>query len=222
MRERAQEALHPLLYIAVFISIATLTGAAATGRPATAQALADLLQTEIQQPRFNSRVDLAMLPVSVLDSDDLPVEGLSSEDFVMVEDGVEQEVAILLSPRDAPLDIAVLMDVSNSMRRMEKAARSSAIQFLDQLSDDDCVLLLRFRETAGPAIWGSPGDPVIRSAINEPPPTGRHGAARCYRNGFPPFGSRPRPLSGFQFPGREQPRSATKAPGHGRGNRRPR
>ncbi len=169
MRERTQRALHLLLCIAVFISIAALKGAAATGRPAAAQASADPLQADTYQAQFESRVDLVILPVSVLDSNDLPVEGLFSEDLIVVEDGVEQDVAILLSPQDTRLDIALLMDVSNSMRSMEEAAKSSAVQFLDQLSDDDCVLLLRFRETAGPAIWGSPNDPDIRSAINETP-----------------------------------------------------
>jgi len=128
-----------------------------------------------QQPVFDARVDLVMLPVSVLDGDGLPVQGLSAENFVVVEDGVEQEVAVLLSPNDAPLDIALLMDVSDRMENfhyMEGRVRSSVADFLDQLSDDDCVLLLRYRETLRRGLWGRPRDPALRAAIDEPPMEG--------------------------------------------------
>jgi len=128
-----------------------------------------------QQPVFEARVDLVMLPVSVLDGDGLPVQGLSAENFVVVEDGVEQEVALLLSPNDAPLDIALLMDVSDSMENfhyMEGRVKSSVVDFLDQLSDDDCVLLLRYRETVRRGLWGRPRDPALRAAIDEPPMEG--------------------------------------------------
>jgi len=139
MDQGAKGTLHPSLCLGVFISIAVLTAAvsgrsapaeasadplqAETQRSAPAEASADPLQAETQRPRFESRVDLVMLPVSVLDSDGLPVEGLTPEDFLVLEDEAEQEVAILLSPRDAPLDIALLMDVSKSMRSIEAAFR---------------------------------------------------------------------------------------------------
>ena len=83
---------------------------------------------------FKANVDLVLLPVSVLGPDDFPIAGLSKEDFVVVEDDVEQELAIFLSPEEAGLDIALLMDVSDSMGKMEDAARSSALQFLNQLA----------------------------------------------------------------------------------------
>ena len=53
------------------------------------------------RPIFSAKVDLVMLSVSVLDSDDLPVEELLRDDFVVVEDGVEQELALFLSPEEA-------------------------------------------------------------------------------------------------------------------------
>lgn len=119
------------------------------------------------RPVFTAGVDLVTLPVSVLDSDELPVAGLTTADFFVLEDGVEQDVAMLLSPGDAPLDVALLMDVSSSMNLMSEAARAGALQFLAQLADDDCVLLLQFTATTWPEIWGSPRDMHILDAINE-------------------------------------------------------
>jgi len=136
------------------------------------------------RPVFRARVDLVTLPVSVLDSDDLPVEGLSAADFIVVEDGVEQDVAMLLSPHEAPLDVALLMDVSDSMREIEETAKSGALQFLDQLSDDDCVLLLRFTAIQGPGIWGSPSDQRIWEAINNTPMQGGSALRSAIAVGF--------------------------------------
>jgi VWFA-related protein len=160
-RLRRRRCLSYLALVSIAASISFADGSAAV------QASDGPFQVDTQQPRFESRVDLVMLPVSVLDSDRLPVEGLTPGDFLVLEDEAEQEVALLLSPDEAPLDIVLLMDVSSSMWSMEEAAKTSAIAFLDQLSYDDCVLLLRFRETPEPGIWGLPSDPGIRRAVNE-------------------------------------------------------
>ena len=136
------------------------------------------------RPSFRANVDLVMLSVSVLDSDDLPIEGLFKEDFVVVEDDVEQELAIFLSPEEAGLDIALLMDVSDSMGKMEEAAKSSALTFLDQLSDDDCVFLLRFRQVLGPGMWGSPRNLDLRATINGTAMTGGTALHDAVAEGF--------------------------------------
>ncbi len=154
--------LRALPRVAALLAASSLT----IGSPAAQQ------PTQEGRPVFRARVDLVTLPVSVLDSDDLPVEGLSAADFIVLEDGVEQDVAMLLSPRETPLDVALLMDVSDSMRSMGDAAKGSALQFLNQLADDDCVLLLRFTAIPGPGIWGSPSDQGIWEAINDTPMEG--------------------------------------------------
>jgi VWFA-related protein len=141
-----------------------------------------------RQSSFEASVDLVMLPVSVLGPDDFPIEGLSREDFVIFEDDVEQELAILLSPEEAGLDIALLMDVSDSMGNMEDAARGSALQFLNQLGNDDCVLLLRFTSTPGPGIWGHAEDQRIRRAIVETPAQGGSAVRDAIAAGFERLG----------------------------------
>jgi len=144
-----------------YVTVLLVGGLLTAGTPGAGQSAQD------DRPVFRARVNLVTLPVSVLDDDGMPVEGLSPADFVVLEDGVEQDVAMLLSPGEAPLDVAILMDVSGSMDLMSEAARAGALQFLTQLADDDCVLLLQFTATTWPGIWGSPRDMHILDAINE-------------------------------------------------------
>ena len=161
--------------IPALVLSSTLAVLALPCRSAAVQAPTEPLQTDAERAQFGARVDLMLLPVSVLDENGLPVEGLSPEDFNVIEDGIEQEVALLLSPSDAPLDIALLMDVSDSMENfhyMERRVKSSVVDFLDQLSDDDCVFFLRYRETLRRGLWGRPRDPALRAAIDEPPMEG--------------------------------------------------
>ncbi len=169
MRERRSGKISALVFSSSLALLALPCGSAA------GQASAVALQADRTNPQFGGRVDLNVLPVSVLDGDGLPVGGLSPEDFIVLEDGVEQEVALLLSPQDAPLEIALLIDVNDSMENfhnMEGRVRSSVVDLLDQLADDDCVYLLRYRETLGRGHWGRPRDPAIRKAIDDPPMEG--------------------------------------------------
>ena len=169
MRERRSGKISALILSSTVSLLALPCGSAAV------QAPTEPLQTDAESPQFGGRVDLMTLPVSVLDGDGLPVEGLSPDDFIVLEDGVVQEVALLLSPKDAPLDIALLMDVSDRMvnfHYMKERVKSSVVDFLDQLSDDDCVFLLRYRETLRRGLWGRPRDPALRAAIDEPPMEG--------------------------------------------------
>jgi VWFA-related protein len=150
----------------------------------TAGSLGAQQPAQEDRPVFKAGVDLVTLQVSVLDSYDLPVEGLTAADFIVFEDGVEQDVAMLLSPRETPLDIALLMDVSESMGGMNDAAKVSALQFLNQLADNDCVLLLRFTGIPGPGIWGRPDDQGIWKAINDTPAEGGSAVRDAIAVGF--------------------------------------
>ncbi len=173
MLKQTQRTPHPHSYVLVLAGTAVLM--APLGGSAAIQAPTEPLQSDAERAQFGVRVDLMLLPISVLDENGLPVEGLSPEDFNVIEDGVEHEVAVLLSPNDAPLDIAVLMDVNDGMENfhyMEQRVKSSVVDFLDQLSDDDCVYFLRYRETLRRGLWGRPRDPALRAAIDEPPMEG--------------------------------------------------
>ena len=110
---------------------------------------------------------MVTLPVFVLDSDGQPVAGLSREDFVVVDDGVEYETAVLLRPDDSPLELALLIHLSELLDSFAQDGRTSTLSMLDQLSGADCILYLPFHIEHGTGIWGHPGDPDLRARIAE-------------------------------------------------------
>ncbi|MDQ3474248.1 MAG: VWA domain-containing protein [Acidobacteriota bacterium] len=60
--------------------------------------------------------NLVMVPVSVVDTTSQPVLGLQVTDFRVLEQGSEQKLTDLGNPDQVPLDIAILFDISSSVR----------------------------------------------------------------------------------------------------------
>lgn len=118
-----------------------------------------------QPPVFGANVELVTLSVSVLDAEGVPVNGLRPEDFIIHEDGEERETAMVLSPESTPLDIALLLDLSNSMRGRDW--RERAEDFLRALSPGDCVFLLGFSTDVGGSVWAPPDDEILADALDD-------------------------------------------------------
>lgn len=118
-----------------------------------------------QRPVFGAGINVVMVNVSVIDREGLPVTGLGPGDFVVREDGVERDVAVVLEPSETPADIGLLMDLSGSVRADELALRRDALTFVDALREDDCVYFLPFSNEIGAGTWGRPGDRQLRAAI---------------------------------------------------------
>ncbi len=116
-----------------------------------------------QRPVYSSDVDLITLSVAVLDPGGEPITDLQQRDFTILEDGVEKPVAMLLKPGETPLDVAMLIDLSNSMRRRDW--RRHTRDFLDALDTGDCVFLLGFSTDVGGSLWGAPDDNIVREAV---------------------------------------------------------
>lgn len=68
-----------------------------------------------QQPVFKSGVDMVPLTVTVTDGSGKFVRGLSGGDFTVYEDGVPQPLSFFAS-EDVPVDVALVIDTSASMR----------------------------------------------------------------------------------------------------------
>lgn len=77
-------------------------------------------------------VDFVELYTLVLDDDGRPVEGLTKDDFKVLEDGVEQEVVRFEKVENLPIHAAILLDVSASMEDRLDAARDAALHFFEQ------------------------------------------------------------------------------------------
>lgn len=77
--------------------------------------------------------NLVIVPVSVTDLQGQPVLGLKQMDFRLEEDGRAQEIAQMGDPEQAPLDIALLIDVSASVESRFAFEQKAAADFLRQV-----------------------------------------------------------------------------------------
>ena len=109
-------------------------------------------------PRINVDVDLVLVNVSVTDSRNRFVRGLSSKDFRVWEDKVEQEITAF-SKEDTPVSLGIVIDKSGSMgitkprsspnppgpqksqRRIDDARASAYSCLRDGLADDEYFLI---------------------------------------------------------------------------------
>lgn len=89
--------------------------------------------------------NLVTVPVTVLDRDGRFIPNLRKEDFRILEDGVEQQVAYFASV-EQPFTVALVIDVSGSTRFKLEDIQSAAIAFLDQLRPDDRVMIVSFED----------------------------------------------------------------------------
>lgn len=118
---------------------------------------------------FDSRVEMVLLRVAVFDAKRVPVPGLTKADFKVFEDGREQDIKLLLTPNETPLDIAFVMDVSGSIQQDAPSAKRDAYKFVDALSTNDCVHLVLFNERVGPDAWGPGADRQLKDMIFRAP-----------------------------------------------------
>lgn len=97
-------------------------------------------------PIFHSGVDLVVLPVTVTDSRQKYVGGLTRADFHVYEDGRVQEVAFFATD-PVPLDLVILLDTSASMGPNLPVAQQAAIGFAHTLRTGDRGAVIAFSDT---------------------------------------------------------------------------
>lgn len=97
--------------------------------------------------------DLVDLKVSVIGaSSALAAPLLEQKDFVVLEDGKEQQIAFFAAA-DAPFDLVLLLDLSGSNSKKLKMIRNSAKRFIDAARPVDRIALVTF--TDRPALYSS-------------------------------------------------------------------
>jgi len=108
-----------------------------------------------QEPDETIRIesDLVDLKVSVLGfPPNTPPPMLDPKDFLVVEDGVQQEISFFAAA-DTPFDLVLLLDLSGSNSKNLKMIRNSAKRFVDAARDVDRIALVTF--TDRPALYSS-------------------------------------------------------------------
>ncbi len=97
-------------------------------------------------PRFKSAVDLVSVSAVVRDKKGRFVPHLSREDFIVVEGGQRRPIVGFNAEADGPVKVAVLFDISGSMRVGSKAvdAKQAARHLFSSLKAGDKAALFAF------------------------------------------------------------------------------
>ena len=103
-----------------------------------------------QQQTFRSAVDVVTIQASVRDSRGRVLSGLTTTDFEVRDNGLLKPILSLRSDRQSPLSLAILVDMSGSMRigakiAMARQAYDSVLSQLRQGQDE--VALFTFDST---------------------------------------------------------------------------
>src|SRR5215470_14808374 len=98
---------------------------------------------------FSLKVDAVEvnLPVSVLDKDGRPVDGLKQEHFQVFEDKVQQTIKTFRH-EDIPLSLGLVIDNSGSMRNKRERVNSAALAFVRESNPDDETFIVNFDDSA--------------------------------------------------------------------------
>src|SRR5215471_820956 len=112
---------------------------------------------------IHSDVRLVLLDVSVQDKEAGFVEGLSKDNFRVVEDGRQQTVTIF-DANDLPVTIGILVDESRSMTPKRNEVLNAAATFVQESNPLDEVCVLNFNDDVKP---GLPSDKPFSSDIDE-------------------------------------------------------
>jgi len=108
-------------------------------------------QDPVETIRIDS--DLVDLKVSVLGfPPNNPPPSLNPGDFLVLEDGVPQEITFFAAA-DTPFDLVLLLDLSGSNSKNLKMIRNSAKRFVDAARDTDRIALVTF--TKEPALYST-------------------------------------------------------------------
>jgi Ca-activated chloride channel family protein len=90
-------------------------------------------------------VRLVLVPVTVTSGNGRPLDNLRKQDFRLFEDNVEQRITYFGS-EDGPVSVAIVLDLSSSMRRKLADAREAVAQFMKNTAWHDEYMLVTFND----------------------------------------------------------------------------
>jgi len=90
-------------------------------------------------------VDLVIFNVTVTDAKGHSVQGLSRDDFRVIETGQEQNIQFV-RPEDIPATVGLVIDNSGSMRRKRSDVIDAALAFAESSNPQDEIFIVNFNE----------------------------------------------------------------------------
>lgn len=113
-----------------------------------AAALFPWQQKQQEDPVFRVDVKLVRLLATVKDNWGKPVGGLNKEDFIVLDNGTRQNIAVFERHTEQPLSVAILMDISGSTAREMDYQTNAVTRFVRALfsegNPDDQAALYAF------------------------------------------------------------------------------
>ena len=113
-----------------------------------ALALRGPARVDAQSATFKSGVDLVPLTVTVTDKVGKYVAGLTGDDFTVFEDGVAQSLSFFACD-EVPVDVALVLDTSTSMRTDLPLVQSAANGLVRKLRPSDRGAVVEVKDSAG-------------------------------------------------------------------------
>ena len=98
--------------------------------------------------QFRVGVELISVVATVADGKGRTVANLTSDDFILEEDGQSQKIAHLLPTADLPVSIGIVLDTSKSMESKIRTAQRAIDRFLSMVHRDDEIFLMTFDRSA--------------------------------------------------------------------------
>ena len=103
-------------------------------------------------PVFSAETSLVNVAVTVEDSRGRPIDGLTARDFVVTEDGRRQKIDMCARMGEGgkgstSLDVALLVDTSDSMLETLRRSQDVAVRFLTNLPNAQEIIVVFFDQT---------------------------------------------------------------------------
>ncbi len=102
---------------------------------------------------FSAETSLVNVAVMVEDAHGRPIDGLTARDFVLSEDGRKQKIDMCArmgeagGGRSTTLDVALLVDTSDSMLETLRRSQEAAVRFLTTLPNAQELIVVFFDQT---------------------------------------------------------------------------
>ena len=116
---------------------------------------------------FRAGVDLVVLDVCVQSSTGISVAGLTRDDFVVLDNGVQQDIRFFDAGPQIPVAVVLLIDRSSSMRGepLDQAKRA-ALAFAATLSPADQIEIIGFNDTAERVVPFTSDADAVRNGVS--------------------------------------------------------
>jgi len=151
--------------------MAALVAQEPSAPPAQVSSTSSAIAPEPSRPTFRSGVELVSLTVTVTDRHERFLSGLTADDFSVFEDGVRQPLTFFAA-ESVPLDLAILIDGSASMREKMAIVTPAAIGLARTLRPQDRAMVIEFRDNVTVRQELTGDLPAVERAIDTIQPQG--------------------------------------------------